>query len=210
MRSSLSTTGLVVVLSAVLVLALAGNASTQPTTPPEHRAAQDNTETFAGGSTTSRLLSTPVTTLIPGNVAIRPKIQNPVEKSPEAAARGMRYFVSFNCVGCHAPNGGGGMGPSLSNNTFTYGSDPANVYLTIYQGRPNGMPAWGGVLPDNILWDLVAYIGSISKEPSGSWGKTLSAETLNIEQVPTEYLQAVSPWGHTQAFSRGQKPNRAR
>jgi cytochrome c oxidase cbb3-type subunit 3 len=201
---------LVGALSAVLAVASADNASTQPTTRPEHPAAQDNTETFAGGSTASKLLSTPVTTLIPGNVAIRPKIQNPVEKNPEAATRGMRYFVSFNCVGCHAPNGGGGMGPSLSNNAFIYGSDPANIYLTIYQGRPNGMPAWGGVLPDNIIWDLVAYIGSISKEPAGSWGKTISAEALTIEQVPTEYLQAVSPWEHTQAFSRGQKPNGTR
>jgi cytochrome c oxidase cbb3-type subunit 3 len=124
--------------------------------------------------------------------------------------RGMRYFLSFNCVGCHAPNGGGGMGPALSNRAFVYGSDPANVYLSISQGRPNGMPAWGAALPDGVIWDLVSYIGSISKEAESGWGKTFSTETMSKEQVPVEYLQTTSPWDHTQSFSSGQKPERPR
>ena len=45
----------------------------------------------------------------------------------------------------HGKRAGGGMGPALSQRAFTYGSEPANIYLTIIQGRPNGMPAWGSV-----------------------------------------------------------------
>jgi len=194
-------------VAALITVFLDADASAQATSPPQRNF---TAEPSAVGSTSAMLLSTPVTTLIPGNVPVRPKLQNPTAKGPESATRGMRYFASFNCVGCHAPNGGGGMGPSLSNRAFIYGSEPANVYLTIYQGRPNGMPAWGAVLPDTIIWDLVAYIASISKDPTTTWGTTISAEALNIEQVPTEYLQAVAPWAHTQAFSHGQKPNRAR
>lgn len=165
---------------------------------------------YAGGSNASKLLSVPVSGLSPGNVPIKPDFPNPQAGKPEAVQRGMNYFVSFNCVGCHAPNGGGGMGPALSNRTFIYGSDPANIYLSIYQGRPNGMPAWGAMLPDSLIWNLVSYIQSISSEPAKQWGQTISRETLNIEQVPTEYLQTESPWSHTQPFSAGQKPNRAR
>ena len=68
-------------------------------------------------------------------------------------------------------NGGGGMGPALSKRTFTYGSAPANIYLTIVQGRPNGMPAWGSVLPSGIVWDLVAYVRSISNAPRSKDGE---------------------------------------
>jgi len=30
------------------------------------------------------------------------------------------------------------------------------------QGRPNGMPAFGGRIPDDQLWQLVAYVRSLS------------------------------------------------
>lgn len=56
-------------------------------------------------------------------------------------------------VGCHAANGGGGMGPALSEGRFIYGSNPANLFLSIYQGRPNGMPAWGEILPESTIWE---------------------------------------------------------
>ena len=63
--------------------------------------------------------------------------------------------------------------------TFVYGSAPENIFLTIYQGRPNGMPAWGGVLPDTIIWDLVTYIGNLSNEPDTQWGTTVSLNPQN-------------------------------
>jgi cytochrome c oxidase cbb3-type subunit 3 len=118
----------------------------------------------------------------------------------------MTYFNQFNCIGCHAPNGGGGMGPSLSNSTFIYGSEPENIYLTILQGRPKGMPAWGNILPDHVIWDLVTYISGISKKPSEPWGKTTSVSGFKIEQIPAEFMSTVSPWKHTAPFSYGQAP----
>ena len=66
------------------------------------------------------------------------------------------------------------------------------------------------MLPDSLIWDLVSYIQSISNAPAKEWGQTISRATLNTEQVPAEYLQSATPWAHTQAFSAGQKPNKAR
>lgn len=153
-------------------------------------------------------MQVPVTHLFPGAAPSPPQIKNPAQGDPNAEQRGMTYFVNFNCVGCHAANGGGGMGPALSNSTFIYGSQPENIYLSIYQGRPNGMPAWGGMLPDSVIWDLVTYIGKISNEPSHQWGRTFSANPLSpdMEQVPTEQVSTTDPWSATKAFNFGQKP----
>ncbi len=156
--------------------------------------------------TYGKLLSVPVSGLIPGAVSIQPDVKNPVAGDNAAAQRGMRNFIAFNCVGCHAANGAGGMGPALSNSFFVYGSSPANIYLSIVQGRPNGMPAWGSILPDEVIWDIVAYIKSISKEPKKEWGTTISATSPDVEQVPAEFQSTPSPWDYTQKFKSGQKP----
>ena len=102
------------------------------------------------------------------------------------------------------------MGPALSNAKFIYGGEPANIYLTILQGRPNGMPAWGGMLPDQTIWDLVAYIQSISKEPAGEWGKTISLESFTIEQVPAEFKSTADPWRYTSPSATARRRSRSR
>jgi cytochrome c oxidase cbb3-type subunit III len=161
-----------------------------------------------GGGLPSVFMQVPVSHLSPGAILARPLIRNPVQGDPMAAERGMKYFINFNCVGCHAPNGGGGMGPALSNNIFTYGAQPENIYLSIYQGRPNGMPAWGSVLPDSVIWDLVTYIGKISNEPTPEWGRTFSANPLSParEQIGSEISTTAEPWSDTKNFNMGQKP----
>ena len=166
-------------------------------------------ESYAGGATAGKLLGTPVGGLFPGNVPVSPQLKSPVGDDPQAIQRGMKYFTMFNCVGCHAPNGAGGMGPSLSGRPLTYGAEPPQIYMTIYQGRPRGMPAWGAMLPDNIIWDLVAYVRNLGRQPKQSWGETVSAQQPKLEQVPAEYFQSANPWSQTEAFSHGQKPNKA-
>jgi cytochrome c oxidase cbb3-type subunit 3 len=161
-----------------------------------------------GPITAERLLQVPVVTLHPGDVPVSPGITSPVAGDPEAPLRGMEYFVQMNCVGCHAANGAGGMGPALSNSRFIYGNEPANIYLSILQGRPHGMPAWGELLPDQVIWDLVAYIQNISADPSRGWGRTTSVKGFTIEQVPAEFQKTAEPWQHTQPFSYGQRPDK--
>lgn len=154
----------------------------------------------------NELLHVPVVNLQIGGVKKKVTVRNPAADDPQAALRGMRYFNQFNCVGCHAPNGAGGMGPSLSNAKFIYGGEPENIYLSILQGRPKGMPSWSGRLPDHVIWDLVAYVRSISREPAAPWGRTTSADGFSIEQVPAEFITSVDPWRYTTPFSYGQAP----
>jgi cytochrome c oxidase cbb3-type subunit 3 len=150
----------------------------------------------------------PLTHLSPGGTVAVPDIKNPMAGDAGSAERGRQYFDNFNCIGCHAPNGGGGMGPSLSNDTWIYGERPADIYLTIVQGRPNGMPSFGNMLADQIIWDLVSYIQSIAHKPSSTYGSTtsLSPQSPSIQQVPAEMLETTTPWDHTEPFGNGQRP----
>jgi cytochrome c oxidase cbb3-type subunit 3 len=155
------------------------------------------------------LLQVPVSPLSPGGVPFPAPVKNPEAGDPAAIDRGMQAFQSMNCIGCHAPNGGGGMGPALSERQFIYGREPANIYLSIYQGRPNGMPAWGQMLPDRTVWDLVTYITSISDAPETEWGQTISRSpsSPSIQQVPAELVTSAKPWTHTEPFGNGRKPS---
>jgi cytochrome c oxidase cbb3-type subunit III len=186
----------------------------QQSLPPPQQAQQRSVEprpdfgNRVGGAAPSVFMQVPISNLSPGAVPNRPTIKNPVQGDSHATERGMKYFISFNCVGCHADNGGGGMGPAFSTNNFTYGGQPENIYLSIFQGRPNGMPAWGAMLPESVIWDLVTYVSKLSNEPNPEWGRTFSQSPLSpkVEQVPTEQVTSSDPWSSTKNFSSGQKP----
>jgi cytochrome c oxidase cbb3-type subunit III len=163
---------------------------------------------FSGLIPAGVLLRVPVSGVVPGDVAVAPVIQNPLANDPDAAARGMRDFENFNCSGCHAANGAGGMGPSLSNDKWLYRSSPANIYLTIIQGREKGMPSFGAMLPDRVVWELVTYIESIAEKPTGQFGKTINPEEQlpPIEQISANRMKTANPWAFTEPFHNGQKP----
>jgi cytochrome c oxidase cbb3-type subunit 3 len=77
-----------------------------------------------------------------------------------AINEGKRLYRWYNCSGCHA-NGGGSIGPALMDSQWVYGSDPQSLFNTIMQGRPNGMPSFGGHIPDDQVWKIVAYVRSM-------------------------------------------------
>ena len=102
-----------------------------------------------------------VGTLQPGPVTVTSERRAAQEDNAYALTEGMRLYNWFNCAGCHA-KGGGGMGPALMDDLWIYGSAPENIYDTIVEGRPNGMPSFGGRIPPQQLWQLVAYVRSLS------------------------------------------------
>jgi cytochrome c oxidase cbb3-type subunit III len=73
---------------------------------------------------------------------------------------GQRLFVWYNCTGCHF-RGGGGIGPALMDPKWIYGSSSRQIVKTILDGRPNGMPAYGGKMPEHQAWQLAAYVRSL-------------------------------------------------
>jgi cytochrome c oxidase cbb3-type subunit III len=88
-------------------------------------------------------------------------IANPYADDPQAAQQGHELFVRMNCAGCHGYGATGGMGPNLADTYWRYGGSPAAIFKSIYEGRPQGMPAWNPALPPDEIWKLVAYIQSL-------------------------------------------------
>jgi cytochrome c oxidase cbb3-type subunit 3 len=96
-----------------------------------------------------------------GQPARAPAGPGPYDGNAWAVSQGKQLYVAFNCAGCHA-NGGGGIGPALMDDTWIYGGEPAQIYASIVEGRPNGMPSFAGKIPEQQTWQIVAYVRSMS------------------------------------------------
>jgi cytochrome c oxidase cbb3-type subunit 3 len=93
--------------------------------------------------------------------ALITSIRNPYAGNKGAVDAGGDLFIRMNCVACHGYDAKGGMGPDLTDTYWRYGGAPADIYKSIAEGRPKGMPAWGAMLTDAEIWKLVAYVQSL-------------------------------------------------
>jgi len=99
-------------------------------------------------------------------------LTNPHAGDAAVAKAGEQLFSAMNCDGCHNLGAGGWVGPNLADGRWRYGGADAEVFASIYYGRPKGMPAFGGVLGADGVWTLVTYIRSLplpSDLPTESW-----------------------------------------
>lgn len=82
-------------------------------------------------------------------------------KDPKSVDEGKNVFTN-TCAPCHAANGGGGIGPNLTDSSWLHGGSPTNVYTTIKEGfTAKGMPAWGASLGEERVRLVAAYVVSI-------------------------------------------------
>jgi cytochrome c oxidase cbb3-type subunit 3 len=79
-----------------------------------------------------------------------------------SVSEGQRLFEQFNCTGCHGGGGGGHIGPALTDAEWRYGASMEDVHRSIAEGRPQGMPAFQGLIDDDQIWQLSAYVLSLS------------------------------------------------
>lgn len=99
--------------------------------------------------------------LVPGRAIPADSGPGPYEENAYAVSQGKTLYNQYNCSGCHF-QGGGGIGPPLMDADWIYGSRPENIFETIYEGRPNGMPSFGGKIVTDQIWQIVAYVRSLS------------------------------------------------
>jgi cytochrome c oxidase cbb3-type subunit III len=93
-------------------------------------------------------------------------LSRPEPSSPQSAKDGQALFSSMNCDGCHAGDASGQVGPSLSDGRWRYGGQDEEIFNSIFYGRPQGMPAYGGLLGQGGVWLLVSYLKSLPKPES--------------------------------------------
>ncbi len=96
-------------------------------------------------------------------------------KKPEHLNAGKALFAT-NCVSCHAADGGGGVGPNLTDDFWIHGGKYTQVATVIRDGVPDkGMVSWGLILPDSDIKNLALFVKSLHgtkpanpKAPQGS------------------------------------------
>jgi cytochrome c oxidase cbb3-type subunit 3 len=116
---------------------------------------------FDPGATGSQVADGVALTEVHAGGGTAPSYPAKYQESAYAVSEGKRLYNAYNCVGCHA-HGGGAIGPALMDAEWIYGSRPDQIYSDIVQGRPNGMPSFSGKIPDYQVWELVAYVRSMS------------------------------------------------
>ncbi|MCB0447530.1 MAG: c-type cytochrome [Gelidibacter sp.] len=100
-----------------------------------------------------------------------------------------------NCVACHMPDGGGGIGPNLTDNRWILGGGIKNVFHTISEGGRNGkgMIAWKQSLKPAEMAQVASYVltlqGTTPANPKEAEGDIWVDENAPKSDVPTEAIE---------------------
>ncbi|MDB5821862.1 MAG: hypothetical protein JWR21_566 [Herminiimonas sp.] len=157
-----------VACAALLAVLLVSCDSKPGVSPPPAGSAPDRAAAAAPGlNSENRLAAIPLGDKATGGDKNQSPVRNPYGDSPQAVQEGKKLFASMNCAGCHTYTAKGWMGPNLTDAYWRYGGSDDEIYKSIYEGRPQGMPAWGKSLPPEQIWQLVAYLKSLA-EPAGA------------------------------------------
>lgn len=98
----------------------------------------------------------------------KPKKLNPFTGNPVAMQEGRSLYILNGCSACHGVMGGGGMGITLSDDVWKFGSNDEALFKLIKGEIPESiMPkVWTG-LEDDQVWKIIAYIRSLYRgDPS--------------------------------------------
>ena len=83
-------------------------------------------------------------------------------KDPKTIAAGHELYLAKQCAHCHGLEGKGGI--NLARRELY----PKGVFQSITDGRQKSglrMPAWRSVMSDQDIWNVTAYVLSISQQP---------------------------------------------
>jgi cytochrome c oxidase cbb3-type subunit 3 len=84
-----------------------------------------------------------------------------LSKDRGTVARGKQVFTT-TCAACHRADGGGVVGPNLTDDFWLHGGAADKVYKTITTGvADKGMPAWGPQLGPERVQAVTAYVLTI-------------------------------------------------
>jgi len=123
--------------------------------------------------------------------AFRARQQRTYEGNAYQVSQGQELYSSYNCVGCHA-HGGGDVGPALMDEKWIYGGEIDQIYMSIAQGRANGMPAFGGLIPSEQIWQISAYVRSMG----GHGPKSARASRADHMSMPVPAQASPAPIKH--------------
>ena len=103
-----------------------------------------------------------------------------------AALDAGKQIFNTNCVACHAGDGGGLVGPNLTDEYWIHGGGIKNVFTVIKYGvTAKGMIAWQNQLNPKQMQDVASYVLSLQgntpanpKQPEGTIWKESDSTTV--------------------------------
>lgn len=125
--------------------------------------------------------------------------ENSVELLTEEAriVSGGEIFAT-NCAICHAADGGGSVGPNLTDAYWLYGNDIKDVFKTVKYGTNNGMTKWDGLLSPAQMQEVSSFVlslqGTSPASPKDPQGDLVEEAPETTEETDTT---AVSETGIT-------------
>lgn len=102
----------------------------------------------------------------------------------ESIAKGKEIFTN-TCAACHKPDGGGLVGPNLTDEFWINGGGIKNVFKVISEGSPNNpsMVAWKNTLKPTDIQKISSYVLSLQgSKPAG--GKAAEGEKWVEDAAP--------------------------
>ena len=103
-----------------------------------------------------------------------------------------KAIFTTNCVVCHMADGGGGIGPNLTDNNWILGGGIKNVFNTISEGGRDGkgMVAWKQSLKPVEMAQVASYVlqfeGTTAANPKAPEGDIWIDPDAPKEEMPTQ------------------------
>ncbi|MEX6627385.1 cbb3-type cytochrome c oxidase N-terminal domain-containing protein [Tenacibaculum salmonis] len=108
-----------------------------------------------------------------------------------------KAVYNLNCAACHIGDGGGGIGPNLTDNYWLLGGGIKNIFTTITNGGRDGkgMVAWGKTLKPKDIQKVASYImafqGTTPAKPKPPQGELFKDDTKPVVEVVTQVKDSV-------------------
>ena len=96
-----------------------------------------------------------------GEQHVTPQLLVAMSRTPKVVETGRQVFAT-TCAPCHRADGGGNIGPNLTDEYWIHGGKPENIYGCVHDGVPaKGMPTWEPLLGEEKVDSVVAYVLTI-------------------------------------------------
>ncbi len=117
-----------------------------------------------------------------------------LDDSGPALSAGKTIFEA-NCAACHAIDGGGGVGPNLTDKYWLHGGDIKDVFTVVKYGViEKGMVPWEDQLNPKEIQEVSSYIlslqGTTPAAPKDPQGELYSGGSTNESEAPAESITA--------------------
>lgn len=104
---------------------------------------------------------------------------------PDFINKGREIFLG-NCASCHRNDGGGGIGPNLTDAYWLHGGTVRDVFAVIKNGVPEkGMISWNAILKPEEIRDASFFIMSI-QGTNPAEAKPPQGDLYNADEAPGE------------------------